>query len=514
MARKSGWQQFTDNFSSTYDAVNKFSEEGAIRDINERSVEEQFDDTGAVTGYKYGDTLYNTMDDKGGLLRPTDSQIQSQNFKDMQTVMSRHGNWKGAQEMGLSQANLEAKQEANRLAMDTHQFNVDQAAANLEGTKKENVGKGLKNTVDEVEGRVKISQAERDMAKNEIYTEYSNLYKTEGWENNPEAASKWMADAAFRTGDMSFYDTVKKMHGAQIHQKLNAAAQLMAGVKAALSKGQAGGQEELMALIDAQDGIQGNVRFDDTDESGAVSIVELDPEGNPTNAAPWAGKDWEDFSQNVMKRLDPVTALSITTKQIGVEKDQASVGLINAQTLEALQKASGAGDPAALAKIKQKAVTDFMDNADGPYAAAQRKGDSAAMKAILGLFKSEMENALSGSATPNTGGISGGSNTGTPTAGNGGDKGILGKLSNLNNTTEGMSTDTGASVKPVTKKVLTKAQTSELATLDKEVSDIQAKVVELSNVRGLQAGGKARNEIQKLRKRITGIEQRKYKIQN
>ena len=187
------------------------------------------------------------------------------------------------------------------------------------------------------------------------------------------------------------------MDESAINQKLNGAAQLMAGAKAALSKGQAGGQEELMALIDAQDGIKGNIKFITDKKSGAVSIVELDQEGNPTNAAPWAGKNWEDFSQNVMKRLDPLTALSITAKQQGVAETTAKIGLINAQTLEALQKASGSGDAEGLNKIKQKAVTDFMNNEAGLYQQALRKGNTTKAKSLLGVFKQEMQRALGGS---------------------------------------------------------------------------------------------------------------------
>ena len=42
MARKSGWQQFADNFTSTYDTVNKFGREGADRDIMEQEAVEQY----------------------------------------------------------------------------------------------------------------------------------------------------------------------------------------------------------------------------------------------------------------------------------------------------------------------------------------------------------------------------------------------------------------------------------------------------------------------------------------
>jgi hypothetical protein len=49
-------------------------------------------------------------------------------------------------------------------------------------------------------------------------------------------------------------------------------------------------------------------------------------------------------------------------------------------------------------------------------------------------------------------------------------------------------------------------------TIDSEIASINEAVVKLSKVKGLSAGGKARNEIQKLRKKIVGLEARKAKI--
>ena len=544
MARKSGWAQFAENFKTTYGAVKDFAKEDAIGDINSRSIEEQFDDAGVSTGYKYGDTLYDTRNDTGGLIRPTDMQIQSQDFKDTQRVMSRFGDYKGAQEMGLSQANLEAKQEANRLARDTHKFNVDQAAANLKHVQLGNVGIGIKNTVDESNSAVTLSKNDMDLRDNNSMVGYRDMMNAGA---TPKEGQEYLLKQC-ESGSTVFCDTLKKIDATTLHQKTNEMAQFKTSIEVALGKGQAGGSEAILAIVDAQDGIEGNVRWENG-EDGSVSLVELDKDGNPTNAAPWTGKDWEDFSQNARKRLDPVNALAITAKQVEIDKNQSATTLLDAQALEALSKAKGSGSQEKMELLITELAGKFQADADSAYSRAKTPQEK---KAILDVYKYELRNtgntrnAKGGYDQPNTGGIGGGNNTGTPTAGNGGGKDILGKLSNLSNTTGGVSTDTGASVKPVTKKVLTKgglrklsnlttggvrtdtgasvkpvtkkvltkAQTYEQATLDKEVSDIQAKVAELSNMKGLQAGGKASNEIQKLRKRITGIEQRKYKIQN
>lgn len=503
MARKSGWQQFAENFKSAYDTVNEFERAGAERDIMDQEVEEQFDASGASTGFTMGGKTYGSMDDVG-LAR---NKQLSDNY-------ARYGNYEKALDMQTKQADLVERRNQNKMFQDTYNTKIAKLEAGLASVLKTNVGLDNKNKVDEAQGGVKISQAELDGRKNALLLEYSKRLQAGEWKDNPGAGKQFLLEAAHSTGDQQFYTMVSNMDESAINQKLNGAAQLMTSVKVALGKGQAGGQKELMALIDAQDGITGNIRFD-TDKSGAVSIVELDQEGNPTNAAPWAGKDWEEFSQNVMKRLDPVTALGITTKQVGVAKDKASVGLINAQTLEALQKASGSGDSEKLNAIKQKAVTDYMNNEAGGYAMHKRKGNMKAAEADLAIFKLEMQNALSGNKKTNTGGL-GGSSTGTGAISGSNDKGVLGKLANLSNSTSAGNQESPSVVskEPVAKKVLTKAQTSELAALDKEITDLQSKVSELSKVRGLKAGGKARNEIQKIRARIIGIEQRKYKIQN
>ena len=399
MARKSGWQQFADNFKSTYDTVNEFERAGAERGILDQEVEEQFDASGASTGFTMGGNTYGSMDDVG-LAR---NKQLSDNY-------ARYGNYEKALEMQTKQADLVERRNQNKMFQDTYTTKIAQLEADLAAAQKTNVGLDTKNNVAASQANAKISEAEHKTLVNGILLDYSNRIQSGEWKDNPGAGKQFLLNAAYSTGDQRFYTMVNNMDESAINQKLNGAAQLMASVKVALGKGQAGGQEELMALIDAQDGITGNIRFD-TDESGAVSIVELDQEGNPTNAAPWAGKDWEEFSQNVMKRLDPVTALNITTKQVGVAKDKASVKLINAQTLEALYKASDSGDLDKLNAIKQKAVTDYMNNPDSGWATHKRRGNMKAAEADLAIFKTEMQNALdvfSGNKKTNTGGLGAG----------------------------------------------------------------------------------------------------------
>ena len=513
MARNSGWQDFAKNFQSMYGLAKDIGQESDLEDIMNEKAVETFDDAGLSTGWTYGDKTY-----KDEITPDMLRGLQSDRTAD---VYTKWGNADKALEMRTKQADLQERRNQNRMFEDTYKTALatkDAELLRLQGLIK---GQDITNVVDESKGKVTISRADLDTQKNNILLDYSKRASSGEWKDKPGAGKEFLLNAAFSTGDQQFYTMVSNMDESKINQKLNGAAQLMTSAKVALGKGQAGGQEELMALIDAQDGITGNIRFD-TDESGAVSIVELDQEGNPTNAAPWAGKNWEDFSQNVMKRLDPLTALSITAKQQGVAETTAKIGLINAQTLEALQKASGSGDAEGLNKIKQKAVTDFMNNEAGLYQQALRKGNTAKAKSLLGVFKQEMQRALGGSY-----------NQQKPAPGAGGDG-----LNNLNNTVDGApvvgavttappvgevtpTPTSGISNKnsdavpaPETKKVLTKANIAEIADLDNEVTDIKAKVVELSKVRGLQSGGKARNEIQKLRKRLVGIEQRKYKIQN
>jgi hypothetical protein len=515
MARNSGWQDFAKNFQSMYGLAKDIGQESDLEDIMNEKAVETFDDAGLSTGWTYGDKTY-----KDEITPDMLRGLQSDRTAD---VYTKWGNADKALEMRTKQADLQERRNQNRMFEDTYKTALatkDAELLRLQGLIK---GQDITNVVDESKGKVTISRADLDTQKNNILLDYSKRASSGEWKDKPGAGKEFLLNAAFSTGDQQFYTMVSNMDESKINQKLNGAAQLMTSAKVALGKGQAGGQEELMALIDAQDGITGNIRFD-TDESGAVSIVELDQEGNPTNAAPWAGKNWEDFSQNVMKRLDPVTALSITSKQQGVVESTAKAGLLNAQTLEALQKASGSGNSEKMAGIKATAIAKFTTEVGGAY---YRAKTDAEKKRVLDIFKYELDNF------DKQRNKKGGYNQQKPAPGAGGDG-----LNNLNNTVDGApvvgavttappvgevtpTPTSGISNKnsdavpaPETKKVLTKANIAEIADLDNEVTDIKAKVVELSKVRGLQSGGKARNEIQKLRKRLVGIEQRKYKIQN
>lgn len=115
MARKSGWQQFADNFNSVYDAGTKFAKDSAFRDLDNRTLEEQLDEEGNLTGYKYGDKVYSDTNETGGLIKPSDEKLRLQNITDTQGIMRRFGDHKGAMEMGLKYADLEARQEENRI---------------------------------------------------------------------------------------------------------------------------------------------------------------------------------------------------------------------------------------------------------------------------------------------------------------------------------------------------------------------------------------------------------------
>lgn len=504
MARNSGWQDFAKNFQSMYGLAKDIGQESDLEDIMNEKAVETFDDAGLSTGWTYGDKTY-----KDEITPDMLRGLQSDRTAD---VYTKWGNADKALEMRTKQADLQERRNQNRMFEDTYKTALatkDAELLRLQGLIK---GQDITNVVDESKGNVTISQADIDTQHNKWLTEYSAM--------KPEEGKTFLEEKCKSTaGNSVFCDTIKATDAFELHQKANVGAQLMASVQAALGKGQAGGQEELMALIDAQDGITGNIRLKEG-EDGSVSIVELDQEGNPTNAAPWAGKNWEDFSQNVMKRLDPVNAISITSKQQGVVESTAKVGLLNAQTLEALQKASGSGNSEKMAAIKLKAVTDFENNEGGLYQQALRKGDRKKAAAILDSFKYEMNNfdkrrnkkglydqqkpAPATAPAPSAGGdVLNLSADYDPKAD-----------SNANGVGNNKTVDAAPAPAPETEKVLTKANIAEIAALDNEVTDIKAKVVELSKVRGLQSGGKARNEIQKLRKRLVGIEQRKYKIQN
>ena len=80
----------------------------------------------------------------------------------------------------------------------------------------------------------------------------------------------------------------------------------------------------LLALIDGQDGIEGNLQILDSPDGTFIEMVETDADGkNPKVIA--RGDDWEMFSEDLVKNLDPMRAVQVEHTRLQVDKLNAQV---------------------------------------------------------------------------------------------------------------------------------------------------------------------------------------------
>jgi hypothetical protein len=106
MARKSGWQQFADNFNSTYGAFSKVGKDWEARDIMGEQPEVMTGEDGTQS-WKYDGKSY----DK----EITPEQLRGFQFDRMANSMSKWGDHKGALEMRQKQEDIVATRESNKV---------------------------------------------------------------------------------------------------------------------------------------------------------------------------------------------------------------------------------------------------------------------------------------------------------------------------------------------------------------------------------------------------------------
>lgn len=112
MARKSGWQQFAENFNSVYGAFQDVAKDWEYEDINKAKLEEigfSPDDMGdpEATKWSYLGEEFDT--------KPTTDQMRGLKYKAMGDVMAKYGDISGAMDMQLRREEIDAKAAENKL---------------------------------------------------------------------------------------------------------------------------------------------------------------------------------------------------------------------------------------------------------------------------------------------------------------------------------------------------------------------------------------------------------------
>mgnify|MGYP006883088579 CR=1 FL=1 len=106
MARKSGWQQFADNFNSTYGAFSKVGKDWEAKNIMGEQPEAMIGEDGTQS-WKYDGKSYDN--------EITPEQLRGLQFDRMANSMSKWGDHKGALEMRQKQEDIVATRESNKV---------------------------------------------------------------------------------------------------------------------------------------------------------------------------------------------------------------------------------------------------------------------------------------------------------------------------------------------------------------------------------------------------------------
>ena len=138
-------------------------------------------------------------------------------------------------------------------------------------------------------------------------------------------------------------------------------------------KSQNSAKDELIKLIDGQDGITGNMRWDTKD--GKVQLIETDGDGEETIIE---GTSWNNFKQVFYGEFTPLKSLEIA-------KSNADTQLVSAQAAKAESEALEAPRNYDAEKW-QGMITQFMSSTT--YLAAAAEGEPQRLKALMD-FKAE-----------------------------------------------------------------------------------------------------------------------------
>lgn len=135
MARKSGWQQFADNFNSVYGAFRDVAKEWEMGDINKlEATAIETDDMGEPVKWDYGGQTFDA--------KPTANQMREVKYGLMGDVMAKYGDVKGAMSMQLDREKLIADREANLVNRQIR----DELIRQRGGLKSREMEAGIENT--------------------------------------------------------------------------------------------------------------------------------------------------------------------------------------------------------------------------------------------------------------------------------------------------------------------------------------------------------------------------------
>ena len=465
MARKSGWQQFAENFKSTYGAVNDFGRDGAARDIMDQEVEEQFDASGASTGFSMGGKNYASMNDVG-----------LQKNKELADNLAKHGDTTGAAALRASNAKTQGQSldnqysgqslDARLKALELGNVNTQSKTANTDantketvvdtafkvdtgGLKKEQLKENVNKTVIE-QGKILADTENVDAKTRNQYElnaqaaittqENANAYAQNLPLNNAlveHANTKWGSPEESKNALVEIYGMhgdkdgkgaalIKSMRAEDIAGVLHTANVASAEVDAMLSD-PSKGVTSVAQWINDSDGIEGNdVGVMVIDGQHVLANTRVDEEtGEVIAEKPYymTGANEQELAANLRTYAMPGKSVELAKQMLDFKKSRAGLGKTKAETnkLNAEAKTGGRdyeGD------LNIKSMNDFVSDPDSTHAALVRKATASGLKtdwdkvAESEIAHQQLLNRARGNNSSNTG-LGGVNNVATPVGGKG-----------------------------------------------------------------------------------------------
>ena len=163
---------------------------------------------------------------------------------------------------------------------------------------------------------------------NVVLLNYSEKVKNGDFKDG--GGAKWLRDNW--TGDPEVKKVIDSMEDDELNGIMRDANIFMQEVTAAATGVRSKSEPALMALIDAQDGLTGNLQILDAPDGSFVRMVETDADGkNPIVIA--EGETWEMFTENLLTSVSPMTAVETAQKRANLAKTRAEADAITAEAL-------------------------------------------------------------------------------------------------------------------------------------------------------------------------------------
>jgi len=444
MARKSGWQQFADNFNAVYGTFRDVAKEWESESIMKEKPVEVLDDMGEPVGWDYGGQRYDTA--------LTADQLRGLQYTRLGDTLAKYGDVKGAMDLRLRAEDIQARRDQNKLFADTYdqlekkvglgnqatEADINYTNARTTGVGLTNQGQAIKNDIaretapgqiaatnvqnnsavvrapsadeaaiagsraDTADANIRTNTAglretaanarlqagigtdTRTINENKVWTDFAAKaaipYGQEGGFKDDADARASLFSSLGKVNPLAAQELENNYATGELKHMMGMAAQNVEKANQALAQG---GPEGLRQLIDDTNGIN-NAQWE-TNEKGVPTLWEITPDGQKVRPIA-SGSDVTEISASLQATLNPSTALNVAKQMYDNNKLQAEAEYYRSK---ALAERSGKG----LTK-EQWAMARLTQNPNDELAYAILLGAKYEPDQIPGLInKTGLQNA-------------------------------------------------------------------------------------------------------------------------